>query len=171
MAVYTAKLTRKGATLKPNEELLSRGFGTKIGGKLVLSSTETMYLVEKDILAVTYRGRRLDFRELTDFFIRRDSQLMSRYLIYRDLRERGYVVKDGYGLGIDFLVYDKGTYGEKPAKMLVIGVNEGEPIPVRQLARAVEVAVSAKKELKVAVLDRRGEVIYYSLSKFAVERR
>lgn len=152
--------------IKSDEELESKGFGTLRGKRMLLSPVEALYLVEKSLLEVKEGERALSFRELTDRFIRNDPDLMSRYLIYRDLRERGYVVKGGYGFGVDFLVYDRGTYGKKPAKMLIVGVNEGEPIPVRQLAQAVEIALGSKKELRVAVLDRRGEVIYYSLSEF-----
>ena len=35
--------------------------------------------------------------------------------LFRDLKTRGYVVKDGFGFGSDFRVYERGDYGEKGA--------------------------------------------------------
>jgi len=55
-----------------------------------------------------------------------DSEVLTKFLIYRDLRNRGYVVKDGFGFGSDFRVYERGHFGEKGAKFLIFGLNEGQ---------------------------------------------
>ena len=51
-----------------------------------------------------------------------DSEILTKFLIYRDLRNRGYVVKDGFGFGSDFRVYERGHFGEKGAKFLILGL-------------------------------------------------
>ena len=58
-----------------------------------------------------------------------------RYLVYRDLRSRGYVVREGFGLGVDFRVYKRGQYGKSTADYLILGIQEGQPITVENLSR------------------------------------
>jgi tRNA-intron endonuclease len=89
----------------------------------------------------------------------------TRFLIYRDLRSRGYVAKEGFGFGVDFRVYERGDYGNKPAKYVVFGINEGTEMQVDKLNDAIEQIGHMGKEPVIAVIERRGEVIYYKVSK------
>ncbi|RLI07008.1 tRNA-intron lyase, partial [Candidatus Bathyarchaeota archaeon] len=101
-------------------DLKRRGYGREQDGSLVLEPWEALYLVEKGRIEVSHpaTGRPLSFQELLDLLSQADGWLWARYLIYRDLRERGYVVKGGFGLGLDFRLYDRGDYGRKPARYL-----------------------------------------------------
>jgi tRNA-intron endonuclease len=80
------------------------------------------------------------------------------------------VVREGFGLGIDFRVYDRGEYGKKTAKYLIFGIQEGKPTSMDELSRALQHAQSLKKRLVLAVINRRGEVVYYSLSQLSMNR-
>ncbi len=93
-----------------------------------------------------------------------------KYLIYRDLRSRGYVVREGFGLGIDFRVYERGEYGKATADYLILGIQEGKPTSVEELARVLKHVQSLKKELVLAVVNRRGEIVHYTLSKLTMKR-
>jgi tRNA-intron endonuclease len=79
------------------------------------------------------------------------------------------VAREGFGLGIDFRVYDRGEYGKNTAKYLIFGMQEGQPVTLEELARALRYVQSLKKRLVLAVLNRRGEVVYYSLSKLSLK--
>jgi len=146
------------------EALSKRGFGSREGGRLVLEPWEALYLVEKGRIEVSERGRKLGFQELLRRFEQLDKLAWAKYLIYRDLRERGYVVKSGFGPRLLFRLYERGEYGKKAAKYLIYGVLEGSPVKFSALEEALRMAQSSKKELVLAVVDRRGEVVYYSLS-------
>ena len=67
------------------------------------------------------------------------------YLVYRDLRSRGYVVREGFGGGIDFRIYERGAYGKDTAPYLVLNTQEGKPLPINDLAGALQ-QVSEPKE-------------------------
>jgi tRNA-intron endonuclease len=88
-------------------------------------------------------------------------------LVYRDLRSRGYVVREGFGGGIDFRIYERGAYGKDTAPYLVLSTQEGKPLPINDLAGALQQCQSQKKELTLAVMNRRGEIVYYSVSQLA----
>jgi tRNA-intron endonuclease len=89
---------------------------------------------------------------------------MSEFLIYRDLRSRGYVAKEGFGFGNDFRVYERGDYERKPARYIVFGINEGTNTTAKEFASTVRQIQKMGKEAVVAVIERRGEVIYYKAS-------
>lgn len=153
------------------EELSSRGYGTQKNGKLMLKFYEALFLVGKKVIGVEDEktGETVDFQNLLQRFQSVEEDAWVNYLIYRDLRSRGYVVREGFGLGTDFRVYDRGEYGEKTAKYLIFGVHEGNPVPGKRLARALRYAQSLKKKLILAVVNRRGEVVYYSLSRLTLK--
>jgi len=155
------------------EELTSRGYGTSKNKKLVLTFCETLFLVGKEIVAVKNMKNRkkIDFQQLLSRYQMLDENAWAKYLIYRDLRSRGYVAREGFGLGIDFRVYERGEYGTATAKNLVLGIQEGQPVSMEDLMRALKNAHSLKKELVLAVLNRRGEVVYYSLSKLTMSEK
>ena len=155
------------------EELTSRGYGTSKNKKLVLTFCETLFLVGKEIVAVKNMKNRkkIDFQQLLSRYQMLDENAWAKYLIYRDLRSRGYVAREGFGLGIDFRVYERGEYGTATAKNLVLGIQEGQPVSMEDLIRALKNAHSLKKELVLAVLNRRGEVVYYSLSKLTMSEK
>jgi tRNA-intron endonuclease len=62
-------------------------------------------------------------------------------------------------------VYERGEHGNKSAKYVVFGINEGTEMSVEKLNDAVEQISRMGKEAVIAVIERRGEVIYYKVSK------
>jgi len=74
-------------------------------------------------------------------------------------------LQDGFGFGSDFRVYGKGDFGEKGAKFLVFGLNEGKQEKVGKLQKKVEEITKMGKEPIIAVIQRQGEIIYYKISR------
>jgi tRNA-intron endonuclease len=153
------------------EDLSSRGYGVSENGKLTLTFYEALFLLGKGVIEVEDEetGQKVSFQDLLNRFQSADENAWVRYLIYRDLRSRGYVAREGFGLGIDFRVYERGEYGKGTAKYLIFGIQEGQPVSVEELARALRYAQSLKKKLILAVINRRGEIVYYSLSQLTLK--
>ncbi len=169
-----ASLGEKGILVSSPEEiegLSARGYGVSENGKLVLTFYETLFLLGKDILEVEDKktGKDLSFQDVLKRFQTLEKEAWVKYLIYRDLRSRGYVAREGFGLGIDFRVYNRGEYGKETAKYLIFGIQEGKPVSVEELARALRRVQGLKKKLVLAVINRRGEVVYYSLSQLTLK--
>jgi len=145
--------------------LENSGYGELHKKKFFLQPFESLYLLFCKKL-VLFRGKgTLDFDSLMQICIKHDENILTKFLIYRDLRSRGYIVKDGFGFGSDFRIYDRGHFGEKGAKFLVFGMSEGKQEKVGNLQKKVEQITKMGKEPIVAVIERRGEVIYYKISK------
>ena len=110
-------------------------------------------------------NRKITFDELMQKFIQKHDDTLIRFLLYRDLRTRGYVVKDGFGFGSDFRVYERGNYGLKDAKFLIFAFNEGTQQKIGKLYKNIEEITKMGKEPIIAVIERRGEIIYYKVNK------
>ena len=163
------------AITDPNsiEELSNRGYGTKQDNKLTLTYYEALYLQSKNIIQIsqTKPKKPLSFQQLLDRYKAIDPNAWAKYLIYRDLRSRGYVTREGFGQNITFRMYERGEYGTNTAKYLILGIQEGQPITLEALAQTLKTAHSQKKELVLAVLNRRGEVVHYSLSQLTLKKK
>lgn len=145
------------------DELRTRGYGEKEGNDYVLKPYEALYLMQAKRLTV--KGKAMSFDSLFELMLKYDKNIMTRFLVYRDLKSRGYVAKEGFGFGDDFRVYERGEYEKKPARYVVFGVNEGTNMTTKSFASAVEQIEKMGKDAVVAVIERRGEVIYYKASR------
>lgn len=166
--VVSAKLTAKGALVEDvviADLLESKGYGKKEGSNLLLSDYEMLHLVYISKLEVEEKKERLSFDALVVRALRNDPNAWTKFLLYRDLRSRGYVPKEGFGFGVDFRVYDRGEHGTKPAKYVIFGLNEGTEIPIESLSKSISQISRMGKTPIIAVVERRGEIIYYKVSK------
>ena len=98
-------------------ELLSRGYGEKYEKEFVLNSFESLYLSYIKKLKVFRSKKNISFDELINIYKKNDDDIFTKFLIYRDMRNRGYIVKNGFGFGSDFLVYEKGKLWAKRCKV------------------------------------------------------
>ncbi len=134
-------------------------------GKVQLSLLEALFLFEKGRLDLKDgRGKSLDF----DSFIRRarkvEPNFWIRYCVFKDMRNRGYIVKTALKFGADFRVYDRGVKpGEDHARWIVYPVHEGEQITWYDFSAKNRVAHSTKKRLLIGVVDDEGDVTYYEI--------
>ena len=167
-AKITAKLIGEKVivlNLKMQNILRERGFGDLEKNYLLLDSFETLYLLYSKKLELKKINKKIIFDELIQKFIKNDKEILTRFLLYRDLRTRGYVVKDGFGFGSDFRVYEKGNYGKKDAKFLIFAFNEGTQKKIVTLYKDIENIKKICKEPIIGVVERRGEIIYYRINK------
>ena len=146
-------------------ELKQKGYGENNDCDYFLNTFETLYLLYLKKLKLTKGSRIVDFDNLMQFCIKTDEDILTKFLIFRDLRTRGYVVKDGFGFGSDFRVYERGHFGEKGAKFLIFGLNEGQQEKMGALQKKIDEITQMGKEPIIAVIERRGEVIYYKINK------
>ena len=140
---------------------------------LILDSVEVLLLSERHRILIwednDKNKKQYDFEDLLTYFTQFDERLWHKYIIYMDLRKRGYIVRTGYGNGIEFRVYKRGAdYVKDSAKYLIFPVFEGDPIELRDLDKISRVAMSSRKELIVATVDRLSKPIYYNVKNFQI---
>ena len=145
--------------------LTERGFGESEKDTLVLDSFEALYLLYNNKLELKKVNKTIVFDELMQQYVQKNDDILTRFLLYRDLRTKGYVVKDGFGFGSDFRVYERGNYGLKDAKFIIFAFNEGTQQKLGKLYKNIEEITKMGKEPIIAVIERRGEIIYYKMNK------
>ncbi|MHA1436860.1 MAG: tRNA-intron lyase [Promethearchaeota archaeon] len=141
---------------------------------LILDPIEVLLLYERRRILLWKNNNKkndlYDFEGLFTYFIQYDKRLWHKYVIYMDLRKRGYIVRTGYGEGIDFRVFKRGAdFENESAKFLIYPVFEGSPIELRNLDKMSRVAMSSRKELIIATVDRLSKVVYYNVKKFQIK--
>jgi len=166
--VVSARLTPKGALVEDEGIVVlleSKGYGKKEDSSLLLADYEMLYLSYIARLEIMEDGKKVAFDYLVERSLRNDTNAWTRFLLYRDLRSRGYVSKEGFGFGVDFRVYDRGEHGSKSAKFVIFGLNEGTEVSVTALSKSIAQITKMGKTPIIAVVERRGEIIYYKVSK------
>ena len=127
---------------------------------LILDIIEAVYLVEKGILEVYEDEKVLGLEELMERAEEYYENFKEKYLVYRDLRERGFIVTPGIKFGSDFAVYKVGP-GLEHAPFIVQVKLLGEQISALEIVRSGRLATTVRKYFTIAVPDlNKSEAMY-----------
>jgi tRNA-intron endonuclease len=145
-------------------ELRERGFGTLRGKRIYFTVLEAIYLADKKRTKVldSETKEEIVFADLVRKISQGKPEVWMKYLVYRDLRDRGYIVREEDA--VDFEIYGKGA-----VRRLVSIIYEGREASIERLQSLLRVAVEEKKELILAVIDRRTDIVYYTLGQLSLK--
>jgi len=134
-------------------------------GKLQLSLTESLYLMEKNTIEIyKSKTKKMDFDEFSKKAKKQEPNFWVRFCVYRDIRNRGYIIKTALKFGADFRVYDRGVKpGEDHAKWIVYPVYESSALTWYEFAAKNRVAHSTKKRLLIGVVDDENACSYWEV--------
>ena len=140
-------------------ELRERAFGTLSGNRVILNPYEAFYLTEKNKIKVRLgkADKVLKLRDLVTRLSVGEPAIWIRYLVYRDLRDRGYLVREKER-------FDFETFGKGATRRLIYIVYEGGETSLEALSKLSAKANSEGKDLVLAVIDRRTDIVYYTLN-------
>lgn len=141
-------------------------FGEPKSKKFRYSLVEALFLIEKGVMDVLDGRKKLITKES---FIKKAKKLeprfFIRYLAYKDMRTRGYIVKTALKFGADFRIYNRGVKpGDDHAKWIMYAVHESENFSWYDFSAKNRVAHSTKKNLLIAVVDDEEDVTYYNIN-------
>lgn len=140
-------------------------FGKLEDDVLELSLIEAFYLMEKGRLNI-YENSESD-EKLESNYIRnriKENSGYSKYIVYKDLKDRGYIIKTGFKYGSEFRLYERGkSPGEGHSDYLVKIIHENYDINALDFASYVRVAHGVKKHLLLAVVDDEWDITYYDV--------
>jgi tRNA-intron endonuclease len=161
---FNGKLDDHIVKLEPDtkETLYNTGFyGNPKNDSLELTLIEATYLTYKNRIKVTRDNKELDFKDLISYASKEKGNFEVKYIVYKDMRERGYFIKTGV---TDFRVYPRGGRpGKTPSKYFVFTLSERNPMPLKDLVRQLETTASMRKELVIAVVDEESDITFYGV--------
>ena len=128
---------------------------------------EGLYLLEKGVIEVVSGPKR---KKMSARMLRRYARKMyegfdHKYLVYKDLRERGYVVLTGIKFGCEYAVYEHGP-GIDHAPYLVTVKTSDDEISSIEIVRAGRLATTVRKRFIIAVPNLRNKKVQYLMFKW-----
>lgn len=139
-----------------------RYYGNLTDSGLELSFIEALFLLTKNKIEIYNDDKLITKEDLTDII--RQKHIFSHYLVYKDLRIRGYIIKTGFKYGSDFRIYERGhAPGDGHSNFLVKILSEEQEIKVRDFSSYVRVAHGVRKTLLLAVVDDEYDITYYDI--------
>ena len=140
--------------LKPNPD--------EINVPLILDLMEGCYLLEISKIKI-YRDKiKVSLDELIKICREEYHNFDKKYLVYKDFREKEYVVNPGIKFGCDFAVYNRGP-GIDHAPYLIQVYNKNDSISSTGVVLAGRLASSVKKQFILAIPSGKSSVDYLAL--------
>lgn len=169
----------KGSSLTVDDHIAHEIFDNGYFGQwtsknsLVLEPEEILLLMDRKRIVVMNltTNQKITSSEIVAHFTEINKSFWSRYLVYKDLRNRGYVVRIGTQITAPFRIYSRGGKpGESISKKVIFPLSEGEDLDLDFLDQLVNQSKIDRKKLLLSVVDRLGDVTYYQASQLELER-
>src|ERR1035441_8680427 len=124
-------IVREGNIAKIHEK---SHYGNMTEDGLELSLIEALYLMEKGKLEVNIDSDDVTIEKLIKLI--RGQGSFTNYIVFKDLRNRGYIVKTGFKYGSEFRLYERGkSPGDGHSNYLVKVASENSKFMMSDLDR------------------------------------
>lgn len=149
------------------EEALALANRSSIGelkdNRVFYSIYEVLYLLEKSqATLMDSKENSISFHNL----LKKNPKSHLAYFAFKDLRDKGLILKEGLKFGTDFRVYNK---GDKPGKahakyLLHITDSRNKKIDLQDFCAKARIAHTTKKILLLAIVDSEKDINYYEVN-------
>jgi len=151
---------------RKRDQLITKGFGERIEKELVLDLKEALYLVGKGKIEVKKGKRKVSAKKLLELGELLEKGFCSKFLVFKDLRDRGYVVRTGYKFGFDLRVYPRGKKpGEEHSQWVVNVCTQDNQFSMPELSRMVRLSGNLNTTLLQAIVDSENDINYYEIKR------
>jgi tRNA-intron endonuclease len=125
--------------------------GSDFNTPLVLDLIEGCYLVEKRRLQLFHiDGKQVSLNEIRKICKKQYVDFDAKYLVFQNLRNKGYIVAPGIKFGCDFAVYEQGP-GIDHAPYLVRVFRATDDMTATGVVLAGRLATTVKKQFILAI--------------------
>jgi len=122
----------------------------EINVPLILDLIEGYYLLENSKLKIYRMKKSVTHSKLLEICRTEYHNFDKKYLVYKDFRDKGYIVNPGIKFGCDFAVYQKGP-GIDHAPYLVQVYNSTDTISATDVVLAGRLATTVRKQFILAI--------------------
>jgi tRNA-intron endonuclease len=137
---------------KPNE----------INVPLILDLMEGHYLLQKSIISIYKVKKKITETEMLEICRNEYHNFDKKFLVYKNFRDKGYIINPGIKFGCDFAVYQKGP-GIDHAPYLVQVYNTTDSISSTGVVLAGRLATTVRKQFILAIPHGKDDVNYLAL--------
>ncbi|MEW5760400.1 MAG: tRNA-intron lyase [Candidatus Thermoplasmatota archaeon] len=155
---------------KEASKIYNKGYyGTPLaGGMLKLELEEAIYLFETERLIIERKGKRIGQDEL--FKMSEEENFDIKYIVFKDMRERGYIVKS-MKKPFHYIVYPRGGVPKKSDWQYFLCVfHENSVFKTKEILSSIEFAERANKQILFGLVDDEGDITYYDICGVRLSR-
>ncbi len=142
----------------------ANGYGEDNDNRLILDIVEALHLCDMGKISIFDQNNHLINNEELVKIGRKTKQFWVKYLIYKDLRQRGYPVKIIDKNPVIINLYQR---GEKPInskpEVSIMATEASKEVELDQLDEAIKISRELETKLVIGIVDELGEVTYYSV--------
>jgi len=147
--------------IKDSQKLFSSGYyGKPIGMSkpkieeinvpLILDLIEGYYLLQKSKVSITKMKKKITEKKMSEICRQEYHNFDKKYIVYKNFRDKGYIVNPGIKFGCDFAVYQKGP-GIDHAPFLVQVYNKSDAMTSTGIVLAGRLARTVRKQFILAI--------------------
>jgi len=159
--------------IKDSQNLFKHGyFGKPIGipkpktdeinAPLILDLIEGCYLQEMSKIKIYKNNKKISLNEIIKICKKEYHNFDKKFQVYKDFREKGYVINPGIKFGCDFAVYQRGP-GIDHAPYVVQVYNKNDVITSTGVVLAGRLSTSVRKQFILAIPKGKSHVDYLAL--------
>ncbi len=159
--------------IKDSQNLFKHGyFGKPIGipkpktdeinVPLILDLIEGCYLQEISKIQIYKNNKKISLNEIIKICKKEYHNFDKKFQVYKDFREKGYVINPGIKFGCDFAVYQRGP-GIDHAPYVVQVYNKSDAITSTGVVLAGRLSTSVRKQFILAIPKGKSHVDYLAL--------
>lgn len=159
--------------IKDSRKLFSNGYYGKpigiskpkpeeINVPLILDLIEGLYLLENKKLSIFKNKKKISIQEMITICKKEYHDFDKKYLVYKNFRDKGYIINPGIKFGCDFAVYEKGP-GIDHAPFLIQVYNRSDSITSTAIVLAGRLATTVRKQFILAIPKGKDKVDFLAL--------
>ena len=134
----------------------------EINVPLILDLIEGLYLLQKSKISIKKSKKKITEKQMLDICQKEYHNFDKKYQVYKNFRDKGYIVNPGIKFGCDFAVYQKGP-GIDHAPYLVQVYNSSDSISSTGVVLAGRLATTVRKQFILAIPQGKKGVNFLAL--------
>jgi tRNA-intron endonuclease len=129
---------------------------------LILDLIEGLYLLECKKILIYKDKKKVTIEAMTEICKKEVHEFDKKYLVYKNFRDKGYIINPGIKFGCDFAVYEKGP-GIDHAPFLIQVYNRSDSISSTAIVLAGRLATTVRKQFIYAIPKGKDKVDFIAL--------
>ena len=129
---------------------------------LILDLIEGLYLLENKIINISISKHKVSVEQMVEICKKEYHDFDKKYLVYKNFRDKKYIINPGIKFGCDFAVYEKGP-GIDHAPYLIQVYNRTEPITSTGIVLAGRLATTVRKQFILAIPKGKEKIDFLAL--------
>jgi tRNA-intron endonuclease len=129
---------------------------------LILDLIEGLYLLECKKISIYKEKKKVTADIMTEICKKEYHDFDKKYLVYKNFRDKGYIINPGIKFGCDFAVYEKGP-GIDHAPFLIQVYNRSDSISSTAIVLAGRLATTVRKQFIYAIPKGKDKVDFIAL--------